>query len=128
LSRDIRDVADTKRQHQTGNGGAEVFTCKCVLKANATLKFALKFACIHIFMTDKEIYSLCEAVADYSYIAAEEKYITQDSREIIDQFIEWATDFEYIDRNIDWSTNSPLDYIDSICHFIIFKINQWRSI
>ena len=77
-------------------------------------------------MTDKEIYSLCEAIADISYIAAEEKYVTEDSREMIVQFIEWAKDFEYMHRNIDWGVNSPLEYIDSIYHFTIFKINQCK--
>ncbi len=79
-------------------------------------------------MTEKEIYSLCEAVADISYIAAEEKYRTQDSREMIDQFISWAMDFEYMHRNIEWGINSPLEYIDSIYHFTIFKINQWNNV
>lgn len=79
-------------------------------------------------MTEKEIYSLCEAVADIAYIAAEEKYRTEDSREMIDQFITWAMDFECIHRKIEWGVNSPLDYIDSIYHFTIFKINQWNSI
>ena len=78
-------------------------------------------------MTEKEIYSLCEAVANIAYIAAEEKYITDDSREMISQFIDWAKDFEYMHRNIEWGVNSPLEYIDSIYHFTIFKINQWRS-
>ncbi|MBL7738828.1 MAG: hypothetical protein JNK14_06380 [Chitinophagaceae bacterium] len=75
-------------------------------------------------MTDKKIYSLCEAVADVSYIAAKEKYRTEDSREMIAQFIELARDFEYMHRNIEWGVNSPLEYVDSIYHFTIFKINQ----
>jgi len=41
-------------------------------------------------MTKNKVYSLCEAVADISYIAATENYYTNDSREMISQFIEWA--------------------------------------
>jgi hypothetical protein len=78
-------------------------------------------------MTDAEIYSLCEAVAEIAYIACEEEYETDDSREKYAQFIEWAKDFEYMHRNIEWGVNSPLEYIDSIYHFTIFKINQWRN-
>ena len=64
-------------------------------------------------MTNKKIYSLCEAVADIAFIAAKENYKTEDSREMISQFIKWGV-------------NSPLDYIDSIYHFTIFKINQYH--
>ena len=59
-------------------------------------------------MTRSKIYSLCEAVADISYIAARENYRTNDSREMISQFIEWATEFEYLHKHIRWGINSPL--------------------
>ena len=78
-------------------------------------------------MTKDKIYSLCEAVADISYIAAQQNYRTDNSREMIGQFIEWAKDFEIIHKQIEWGVNSPLDYIESIFHFTIFKINQWNS-
>jgi hypothetical protein len=79
-------------------------------------------------MTNEKIYSLCEAVADISYIAAEENYRTGDSRQMVSQFIEWANEFEKLHKNIEWGVNSPLDYIESIYYFAIFKINQWRNI
>lgn len=79
-------------------------------------------------MKNSKVYSLCEAVADISYIAAEEKYRTQNSREMICQFIEWANEFEYLHKNIEWGVNTPLDYIESIYHFTIFKINQWSDL
>lgn len=77
---------------------------------------------------NKKIYSLCEAVADISYIAASENYKTDDSREMISQFISWANEFELIHKYIEWGVNSPLDYIDSIYHFTIFKLKQWSDI
>jgi len=77
-------------------------------------------------MTSAKVYSLCEAVADIIYIAAEKKYRTEDSRAMISQFIEWAEDFERIHKNVEWGINSPLDYIESIYHFTFFKINQWK--
>lgn len=73
-------------------------------------------------------YSFCEAVADIAYIAATKNYKTEDSREMISQFIQWAKEFEYIHRNIEWGINSPLDYIDSIFHFTNFKLNQWSNL
>jgi hypothetical protein len=79
-------------------------------------------------MKKEKIYSLCEAVADITYIAAEEGYRTNDSREMISQFIEWAEDFEYIHKKIQWGVNSPLDYIDSVYHFTIFKLKQWHNV
>ena len=79
-------------------------------------------------MTKEKIYSLCEAVAEISYIAAEQNYHTEDSREMFGQFIEWASEFELIHKQIEWGVNSPLEYIDSIYHFTIFKINQWSSL
>lgn len=79
-------------------------------------------------MKKKKIYSLCEAVADITYVAAKENYHTADSREMISQFIEWANEFEYLHRRIEWGINSPLDYIESIHYFTIFKINQWRNV
>ena len=77
-------------------------------------------------MKKEEVYSLYEAVADISYIAAEEYYRTEDSREMISQFIEWAKEFEYLHRKVDWGITRRLDYIESITYFAMFKINQWR--
>ncbi len=51
-------------------------------------------------MKKDKVYSLCEAVADISYTAAKENYRTNDSREMIAQFIEWAKEFEYLHRHI----------------------------
>ena len=79
-------------------------------------------------MKQKKVYSLCEAVADITYIAATKNYRTDDSREMISQFIEWAKEFERLHKHIEWGINSPLDYMDSIYYFTLFKINQWRSI
>ena len=78
-------------------------------------------------MMKNEIYSLCEAVADIAYIAAEKKYRTDDSREMISEFIKWAEDFEHLHKHIEWGVNSPFEYIESIYHFTIFKINQKSS-
>lgn len=79
-------------------------------------------------MNNKKVYSLCEAVADISYLSAKENYNTQDSREMISQFIEWAMEFEYLHKHIEWGINSRLDYIESIDYFTLFKINQWRNV
>lgn len=78
-------------------------------------------------MINKKVYSLCEAIADISFIAAKENYESKDSRVKFAQFIEWAQEFEYIHRNIVWGVNFVPEYIDSIYHFTIFKINQWRN-
>jgi hypothetical protein len=69
-------------------------------------------------MKNKQVYSLCEAVADITYIAANENYRTDDSREMISQFIHWAEEFERLHKHIEWGINS----------FTLFKITQWRSI
>ncbi len=53
-------------------------------------------------MTKAKIYSMCEAVADIAFIAAKENYETHDSREKYSQFIEWAKEFEFLHRNIQW--------------------------
>lgn len=79
-------------------------------------------------MTKAKVYSLCEAVADIAFIAAEENYQTEDSREKFAQFIEWAEEFEYLHRNVEWGVNFLPEYIDSIEYFAMFKINQWRNV
>ncbi len=73
-------------------------------------------------------YSLCEAVAEISYIAATENYETTDSRDKFAQFIEWAKEFEYLHRNVEWGVNFLPEYIDSIRYFTMFKINQWSNL
>jgi hypothetical protein len=78
-------------------------------------------------MKKEKVYSLCEAVADISCIAAEKGYRTDNSRLMISQFIEWAEEFEKLHKNIQWGINPPLEYIESIYYFTTFKINQWRS-
>lgn len=79
-------------------------------------------------MKKEKVYSLCEAIADITYIAAKENYRTNDSRQMISQFIEWAKEFEYLHKNIEWGINSSLDYLDSIYYFTLFKINQWSNV
>lgn len=79
-------------------------------------------------MNNSKAYSLCEAVAVISYIAARKNYQTKDSRAMIYQFIEWGKEFEYLHKDIEWGINSPLDYIESIYHFTTFKVNQWSDI
>ncbi|MEJ7823374.1 MAG: hypothetical protein WKF85_13710 [Chitinophagaceae bacterium] len=79
-------------------------------------------------MNTEKVYSLCEAVADISYIAAKQNYRSEDSRDMINQFIEWAKEFEYLHKHIQWGVNSPLDYIESIDYFTLFKINQWCNV
>lgn len=79
-------------------------------------------------MNSKKVYSLCEAVADITFIAVKENYKTEDSREKFVQFIEWAKEFEYLHRNVQWGVNFPLEYIDSIKYFTMFKINQWSNL
>ena len=78
-------------------------------------------------MKKEKVYALCEAIADISYIAAKENYRTDNSREMISQFIQWAKEFEYIHKDIEWGINSTLDYIESIDYFTLFKIKQWRN-
>ena len=73
-------------------------------------------------------YSLCEAIADIAFIAAKGNYETKDSREKFAQFIEWAKEFEYLHRNVEWGVNFPPEYIDSIKYFTMFKINQWSNL
>jgi hypothetical protein len=79
-------------------------------------------------MTNKQVYSLCEAVADIAYIAAKNDYEIEDSRRKIEQFIEWAQEFEWLHRKVEWGVNFEPEYIDSIYHFTIFKIHQWRNV
>lgn len=55
-------------------------------------------------MKKKSIYSLCEAVADISYIAAKENYTTGDGREMIRQFIHWTNEFENLHKHIERGT------------------------
>ena len=79
-------------------------------------------------MKNSKVYSLCEAVADIAYVAAKENYHTNDSRKMISQFVEWAKEFEFLHKHIEWGINSPLEYIESIDYFIVYKINQWRNV
>jgi len=53
-------------------------------------------------MKKEKVHSLCEAVADITYIEAKENYATDDSREMISQFIHWAKEFEKLHQHIEW--------------------------
>jgi hypothetical protein len=79
-------------------------------------------------MTNKQVYSLCESLADIAYIAGKEDYEIEDSRRKFEQFIEWAREFEWLHRNVEWGVNFEPEYIDSIYHFTIFRIDQWRNV
>ena len=79
-------------------------------------------------MSNNQVYSFCETVADIAYIAAKENYEIEDSRRKFAQFIEWAQEFELIHNNVEWGVNFEPEYIDSIYHFTIFKINKWTNL
>lgn len=75
-------------------------------------------------MEKQKTYLLCEAAVDITLIAIGENYTTEDSREMVSQFIHWAEEFEYIHQKIEWGINSPLDYLETIYDFTMFKIKQ----
>lgn len=75
-------------------------------------------------MTEKQIYSLCEAVADIAFIAGEEKYYSGNARQDIADFIEWAKEFEKINEGVEWGVNSEMDYPDAIEEFTYSKIKK----
>lgn len=75
-------------------------------------------------MTDKQINSLCEAVADIAFLAGEEKYYSGNARQDIADFIEWAKEFELINAGIEWGVNSDIEYIDAITEFAYSKMRN----
>ena len=84
------------------NGNIENDACKASHKSSwKVIRLGLKAIELYLkqlldcTMKKPKVYSLCEAVADISYMAAKENYRTQDSREMISQFIEWAQEFKY---------------------------------
>ena len=46
---------------------------------------------------------------------------------MINRFIHSAKDFKNLHKDVGWGFTANFDYIDSIYHFTIFKINQWRN-
>lgn len=79
-------------------------------------------------MKKEQVYTLCEAVTDITYIAAKENFDMEDSRRKFAQFIEWAQEFQYLHRNVEFGVTFEPEYVDSIYYFAIFKINQWRNV
>lgn len=75
-------------------------------------------------MTDKQVYSLCEAVADISFLAGEEKYYSGNARQDMADFIEWAKEFEKINEGIEWGVNSEKDYQDAVTEFAYAKMKN----
>jgi len=73
-------------------------------------------------MTEEQVYSLCEAVADIAFIAGKNNYYSGDSRKDIADFIGWAKEFEKFNEGIEWGVNSDLDYLDAIMVFTKRKI------
>ncbi|MEP6805996.1 MAG: DUF6805 domain-containing protein, partial [Flavobacterium sp.] len=73
-----------------------------------------------LLMKNAKIHSLCEAVADITYIAAEKKYRTDDSRAMIGQFIEWAEDFEI-------SINGKIQKIEAKPSTYLVLNRKWKS-
>jgi transcriptional regulator with XRE-family HTH domain len=68
---------------------------------------------------------LHEAIADISYIAGYRRYYSGDSRIDITDFINWANEFEDINKFEDWSNR---DYMLEIELFADQKINEARLI
>lgn len=62
-----------------------------------------------------------EAIADISYIAGYNRYYSGDSRIDMLEFINWAKEFEEINKNAVWEYR---DYMLEIESFAIHKIND----
>lgn len=70
-----------------------------------------------------KVYSFAEALSDISYIAGENKYHSGNSRQDVADFIEWAIEFEEINKNVEWDVDK--DYIDTIIEFASLKIKEF---
>ena len=75
---------------------------------------------------DKKTYSLCEAVADIAYLAGRNGFRTDDSREGISLFIQWAEEFERENQDVEWGIDIDMDYIDEIIGFTLNKIKDYQ--
>lgn len=73
---------------------------------------------------EKSAYSLNEAVADIAFRAGEKKYYSGNSREDMDNFIEWAKEFEALNHDAEWGVNTENDYIDEVLAFADAKMNK----
>jgi hypothetical protein len=69
----------------------------------------------------KETYQLCEVVADIAFIAGAKQYHTGDSREDVQNFINWAQEFELAHKETKWGEGDN-DYIEAIQTFTESKM------
>ena len=78
-------------------------------------------------MKKKKVYALCEAVADITEIATSEGFSVPDSRYRLSIYIEWAQEFQWLHRKVEWGVDSPCDYMEAIEYFTVFKMNCYRN-
>lgn len=71
-------------------------------------------------------YSLCEAVADLAMMFATPRYaphLPDDSRETIRLVIEWAHDFEALNKDREWDG----EYMEEIEAYFHQRYDQWSN-
>lgn len=74
-------------------------------------------------MTDQEKqYSLYEAIADISLHIGASRFITHNSRLVIEYIIEWAKEFEALHEATEWGVTTDLEYMEAIEIFTADKI------
>ncbi len=73
----------------------------------------------------KEIYSLCEAVADLSASFITSQMLPADSREMNRLCIEWGQEFEEKNQDVSWGVDEGADYIEAIDTFFNEKYRAW---
>ena len=61
-----------------------------------------------------------EALAEIAYIAGQNDYRVEDSREVISNLIRWALEFDELHRNTDWC---EVDYLEAVDDFTYGKMN-----
>lgn len=72
---------------------------------------------------DKQ-YSMYEAIIDITLQVSYRKFISVNSRLLVEHIVEWAKEFEELNKDIEWGITTELDYMDAIEQFADIKIKE----
>lgn len=72
---------------------------------------------------DKQ-YSMYEAIVDITLQVSCRKFVSVNSRLLVEHIVEWAKEFERVNKDVEWGITTEFDYIDAIEQFTDLKIKE----
>lgn len=79
---------------------------------------------LEVAPSDFHPFPLLEAIADIALYIGASGFVPENSRDLIDNIVSWAKEFETVNAGVQWGIDGDLDYIEAIDQFAFDKLTD----